>query len=211
MNHPAAISDNDLHALLDGALDAGRAREVMAEVEADPAMATRLAAFRADKDMLKQIYGPLAAQPVPEEWLKLAQSRRRRPVLSWRMVGSIAAVLLVAAAVGYAALLPSARPSEIVQVALDARQAEGGQTIAVAANGDAGRYADTLSKTVDVPVKVPHLSKMGYRLAAIRLYPKAPAATGRNCFIATAKTGCSRSIFAIPTAACASTSSKARA
>ena len=47
------IRDEDLHAFLDGALDAAQARVVAAAIEADPALAARLAGFRADKAMLK--------------------------------------------------------------------------------------------------------------------------------------------------------------
>jgi anti-sigma factor RsiW len=170
------FNDSDLHAFIDGALEAGEAEAVAARVLADPVLAARVAGFRADKQMLKMIYGPLADRPIPEQWLALARGHRTRPALSWRMVGSIAAVLLVAlmATFGYRASQTTGGSGEIVAAALAARQTNSAQTIAVSSTADAARYAGAVSGAIALRVNVPDLGKMGYRLTAIRLYPKAP-------------------------------------
>src|SRR6202012_2678764 len=76
MKDQPAIDDTDLHAFLDGALEPARARAVEAELQSNPALAARLAAFKSDKDLLKNVYGPLADRPLPKQWI--AQARRRR-------------------------------------------------------------------------------------------------------------------------------------
>src|SRR3954470_12838808 len=135
MSPKSDMDENDLHAYLDGALPADRARDVEQRIAADPALAGKLAGFRADKQMLKTIYGPLADKPLPAHWLALAQQPKPRPVLAWRLVGSIAAVLVLALglAVGYRNMLPVS--GEIVQTALDARQSGDGQMVASAGRG----------------------------------------------------------------------------
>ncbi len=175
MSNDKEISESELHAYIDGALDRDRADTVAARLAADPALAHRVAGFKADMAMLKKVYGPLADRPVRDEWLALAQNSRPAAIAySWRLAGAIAAVLLVAlvlAPFAYRQLAPG-QPSEIVTAALSARAAPAEKTINVA--GDAGQYDAAISGAVAEKVKVPDLGKMGYRLSVIRLYPDAP-------------------------------------
>jgi anti-sigma factor RsiW len=175
MNDSMDISESELHAYVDGALDAARANAMAARLAADPILAHRVAGFKADMAMLKKLYGPLADRPVPAEWLALAQnSKPAAPAYSWRLVGAIAAVLLVAlmlAPFAYRQLAPG-RTGEIVTAALSAREVPAEKTIRVA--GDAGQYDAVISSAIAEKVKVPDLGKMGYRLSTIRFYPDAP-------------------------------------
>ncbi len=172
MSPKSLIDENELHAYLDGALPADRAGDVERQIAADPALAGKLAGFRADKQMLKTVYGPLADKPLPAHWLAMARQPKPKPVLTWRLVGSIAAVLVLGLGLGlaYRAMVPVS--GEIVQTALGARQSGDGQTIAVAGRDDA-RTAQAISRAVALKLKVPDLSRMGYRLSAVRLYPGA--------------------------------------
>jgi anti-sigma factor RsiW len=171
-----AVNETDLHAYIDGALDAVRAREIETQIAADPALARRVAQFRADKDMLKRVYAPLAERPLPDKWLEMALASKPPPQgkIAWRMVGTIAATIVLFAAVTFAywQSRPS-QPSEIVQAALDARVHDDGKFIAVSADANAQQYAAMLSTTIASHVKVPDLERMGYRLASIRLYSQA--------------------------------------
>jgi len=151
------IDDIELHAFVDGALDAARFAEVGAVIEADPVLAARAAAFRADKALLKRVYAPIAAQPVPQEWLTRIHNAKRPPSISWRLVGSIAAA--------------PATSGEIVQAALDARATPGTAEKAIAvASANTHLYDAALRTAVALPVKVPDMSKMGYQLIGIRFY-----------------------------------------
>src|SRR5262249_25582815 len=96
MSKDMNIDESDLHAFIDGELDAGRAETVAAALAADPVLAKRVAGFQADMAMLKKIYEPIADQPAPRKWLALTENAKPRPVYSWRLVGAIAAMLLAA-------------------------------------------------------------------------------------------------------------------
>ena len=176
MSGAGNIRDEDLHAFLDGALDAEQARMVAAAIDADPALAARLAGFRADKAMLKTAYGALADEPVPEHWLALARTVKPRSQPSWRMVGSIAALILVtlAGTVAYRALQTNPPAGDIVQTALATRQSGGGETIVTADSGASRHYDDAISAIVSEHVKTPDLRRMGYHLTAILIDTKAP-------------------------------------
>jgi anti-sigma factor RsiW len=174
MSNVVDVNETELHAFIDGALDAEQARAMAARVAADSALAGRVAAFRADMAMLKEVYGPLSGRPLPQEWLTLA--RNSRPASSpWRLAAAIAAVLVVALALApfaWHALAPDSS-GEIVTAALAARQSPAPTAIAVTDTG-AARYDGAVSAAISQRVKVPDLGKMGYRLAAIHLYPSAP-------------------------------------
>lgn len=167
------IDDIELHAFVDGALDTARLAEVGAAIEADPALAARAAAFRADKTMLKRVYAPIAAQPVPQEWLARIHSAKRPPTTSWRLVGSIAAALVigVVGTLTFERLRPAAASGEIVQAALDARATPGTAEKAIAvASANTHLYDAALRTAVALPVKVPDMRKMGYQLIGLRFY-----------------------------------------
>jgi anti-sigma factor RsiW len=68
------ITDLDVTAHIDGELDAGRVRAVEDAASRDGELAARIAAYRADKDMLKNIYAPLADRPIPAAWMDLTRA-----------------------------------------------------------------------------------------------------------------------------------------
>jgi anti-sigma factor RsiW len=181
MSENPDIADLELHAFIDGELDAGQAVAFEARMKADPALAERVAAFRADRDMLKRVFASAADDPIPQQWITLAHgsdSPKRQP-MSWRLVGAIAAVVILSAigAVSYWERQPSGT-GDVVQAALDARTdtAHAQDFIAIPSGVDMGKYNRVLSSTVALNVKVPDLKRMGYRLAGILLYPHSPAA-----------------------------------
>jgi anti-sigma factor RsiW len=167
MSLGAPVSEAELSAFLDGELADARARDVAAAIEADPALAARLAAFSADKAMLKDVFGPLAATPVPQDWVARAQApRRTRP---WRSIAALAACLMVAV-IGGALYLrqPAVQEREIVAAALAAR--DGKASGSDVAGAVAGQINDVASQAAHVRVKIPDLKPMGYSLTALHVY-----------------------------------------
>jgi anti-sigma factor RsiW len=165
-------SDNiDLHAYMDGALDAAQRGEIEIRLAADPALTARLSALRADKAMLRQIYAPLIDRPLPQEWLARLETSKARSPRSWRLIGAIAAVVLVALAGSY--IYRRAQPNvpgEIVATALEVRNAaDSGKRIS-ATDADARSYDGTISHIVGTRVRVPDMRKLGYRLTGIQVY-----------------------------------------
>lgn len=178
-----SMDDGALQAFIDGELDAEHARQVEARINADPALAQRVAAFRNDKKMLKTAFGPLIDRPIPDAWLALARGETPpQPAIThghrWQVVASIAAALLlvVFAGIGYVSL-QGRNSQDVVQVALDARQetVRPANTYAVAANENTSRFGAMLSETTALKVKTPDLGRMGYRLASVRIYGDVPA------------------------------------
>ena len=175
MNRRRQIDDNDLHALLDGALEAERASAVAAEIAADPTLANRFAGFQSDKAMMKALYGPVAEQPIPDHWLAMTVATKPKPKISWRMAAAIAAVLVLGLGADIASRqMRNAVPGEIVADALALRQDPAAGPLPLSSPSDATRYAGVLSEMVAAHVKIPDLRKMGYQLAAVRLYPGQP-------------------------------------
>ncbi len=87
------ISEDDLHAYVDGALEPGRRFEVDQYLAHHEDVARRVAGYAAQRTALRSALAPVAAEPIPPE-LSLARlvEQRRRPALSWRALA--AAVLL---------------------------------------------------------------------------------------------------------------------
>jgi anti-sigma factor RsiW len=166
------ISDEDLHAYIDGVLEERRALAVRNALARNAALAERAALFRADKAMLKAVYAPLAERPLPPEWI--AQARRKsRPWISWRLAGAIAAAVVILASGSLAwRHYASLGNSDVVEAALDARDGRLAPERHIALNGivQAHRYDATLRQTVASNVHIPDLSPMGFRLSGLSLY-----------------------------------------
>ena len=167
------IDDVDLHAYIDGELDAERRAAVAAGIDADPALAERVAAFRADKEMLRRIYGRAVETPMPAEWQRMIESAKVARPVSWRLVGSIAAAIVIGV-IGTVAVqkLQPQKAGEIVSAALDARAGGVNGATPAESTADARHFADALSRTIALPVKVPDMRRLGYRLVGMHLYPR---------------------------------------
>ena len=169
-NHPL-ISDEDLHAYVDGALEESRALAVRDALARNADLAERAALFQADKAMLKAIYAPLAERPLPQEWTLLAH-RRSRPKMPWRLAGAIAAVLLIVAGASLAWRHYASGNGDVVAAALDARDGTLMPRRYIVLNNiaQAHRYDATLRQATASNVHIPDLSRMGYRPSGLRLY-----------------------------------------
>ena len=168
--HPL-ISDEDLHAYVDGALEESRALAVRDALARNSDLAERAALFQADKAMLKAIYAPLAERPLPQEWTLLAR-RRSRPKMLWRLAGAIAAVLLIVAGASLAWRHYASGNGDVVAAALDARDGTLTPQRYIVLNdiAQAHRYNATLRQATASNVHIPDLSRMGYRPSGLRLY-----------------------------------------
>ncbi|MEA1671852.1 hypothetical protein [Nitrospirillum sp. BR 11163] len=174
-NHPS-IAEVDLHAFLDGELPEDRARVVEAAILADPALAERLAGYEADKAMMKRLYSPLIDRPVPQHLIDLAQSvagqPAARPWADWRRLGAVAAVVLLLA--GGGAYLAGRPAGDVVQMALAARD------VPAVVPSDLAPYNAALSRVVALNIKVPDLTRAGYRLAGVKVEGQAATVAYRD-------------------------------
>jgi anti-sigma factor RsiW len=165
------ISDEDLHAYIDGALEEERAVAVREALAENAALAERVAQFQADKAMFKSVYGPLIEKPLPAEWVARAD---RRPRTNWRMAYAIAAALLVVALgpVAWRYSAPATQ-TDVVDVALNAREGTPAGDRRSIPDGRADRYDVAFRQTVASNVHIPDLSRMGFKLQGLHLYDKA--------------------------------------
>lgn len=180
MTNQLKITDLDVTAYIDGELDADRGRAVEDAASRDTELAARIADYRADKHMLKNIYAPLADRPIPAAWIDLARAapyptaRARRP---WRIAAAAAAIVLVAlsALTAYDVSYRSEPIGDPVEAALSVRSDKTSalKFVAVSNIGEARRYDMALRDIVGVNVQVPALGSMGYLVTGLKFYSHA--------------------------------------
>ena len=184
MNEPSdRVSDDELHALVDGQLDAGRVPSVLAWLQANPDDAARVAQWQAQRLQLRQIARAMDVGDSPQALagvvLRAAGAVRRRQ--TWQQ--AVAAVLLVAVGVtgGWfwgqresspASPAMAASPSFVREAVLAHAVfvPEKRHPVEVAASDEA-HLVQWLSRRLGSPLKVPSLADHGYRLLGGRLLP----------------------------------------
>ncbi len=178
MSERPEIREEDLHAFLDGELDAARRAEIADAERENGALAGRIAAFRADKKRLADVYAPLIERPLPTEWLsQIAEYGQSRRNAWWSTITAIAAsvVLLVAGLATYQQL-PANGEESIVREALAARadMLESNEVFAIASPSQARDAGPIMASALKMHLKVPDLSRMGYKLEYLRVYENVP-------------------------------------
>src|SRR5262245_40514552 len=78
MTSPVPVTDDELHAYVDGELPAERRPTVEAWLAAHPDDAARVAAWQAQADLIRSRYGVVVQQPVPQRLCLDRLSRRER-------------------------------------------------------------------------------------------------------------------------------------
>ncbi|MCB9992447.1 MAG: anti-sigma factor [Hyphomicrobiaceae bacterium] len=178
---PEPIEENDLHAYVDGQLDADRAAEVEAYLAGNPAVAADVASWREQNEAILAAFGSAGA--VGPDDLALLQPARR-PVWS-RFAGAAAAAVVllgVGGAGGFLAhdrLLPPAVPEALPAYASFAGEAgdayltyasEVRHVVEVPAS-DSAHLTSWLGKRLDYEFTIPDLSKEGLSFIGGRLLP----------------------------------------
>jgi anti-sigma factor RsiW len=163
---PENLEEMDIHAFIDDELDAARTRAVVDRMASDPVFAAKVEAYRADKALLVAHYGPLIARPVPQKMTALLTKPQRtwaRP-RSYAVIMAMAAsvMLAVVATLSYRAMVPN--DGAVIEAAVAAHNGRGdGEVIAA----DAAKISETLG----LSLKLPDLTKAGYTLAQVAVYP----------------------------------------
>ena len=171
-NPQRQMDDVELGAFIDGELGAARRAEIAKLIESDAAIAERVAAFQEDKALLRKLYAPIADKPIPTAWRKRIEeySNRPRARFTYQVMAAIAATLVFAVGglVAWQQLKPQRNP-DIIAEALAARSdAIHPEAVIVASNATSA--SQTLSRVLQMRVKAPDLTRMGYRLRTIQIY-----------------------------------------
>jgi anti-sigma factor RsiW len=179
------ISEEDLHAFLDGALDERRREAVRRYLDAHPETKARFAAYEAQAAALREAMAPLAEEPVPAELsLNALVARRRKREIGRRQMAATAAVLCVGVLFGWFgrdAVSPPARGIHALgQEAVDNYRvyAFDSHRPVELASDQRGTLTRWVSERLDTPVQAPDLQGAGYRFLGGRLVttPNGPAA-----------------------------------
>jgi anti-sigma factor RsiW len=170
------ITEDDLHAYVDGVLEPERQAEVAAYLEGHPDVAKRIAGFADQRQLLRKALAPIADEPLPMQLnlSRIIENRRwRRLPVGW----AVAAMLILsigglggwtmrgavqASPGGLAALAQEAAYSYQVYAPDRVRPVEMRAT-------DSAQLVQWVSNRLHQPVKLPDLTTSGYRLMGGRL------------------------------------------
>lgn len=182
--HDKPVTEDELHAYVDGLLPEDRKEAVATWLAANPDAAALVAAWRAQADAIRARYGAVAQEPVPER-LQLDRiiagdivvgHRGSRP---FRMMAAAAVLVAFVAggAVGWAARgAPDQATSGFDQMTAQALDAYKLYVVEVrhpveVPGAEAAHLRQWLSKRVGAELRIPDLSSLGLKLVGGRLLP----------------------------------------
>ncbi len=184
------LSEDDLQAFVDKALDGQRMADVAAYLNEHPEVGQRITAYAQQKAMLRQALAPIAEEPVPPE-LNLARLMEKRSALRarrWaenylRPVAAAALMLMIGGAGGWmirgTSEPPKAGIASLAQEAVDSYAVYApdlGRPVELKA-AEQSQLITWASRRLDRPVAVPDLSASGFAFLGGRVVatPHGPA------------------------------------
>ncbi len=184
MNDRAPIvSEDELHAYVDGELPAERRGPVEAWLATHPDDAARVSAWRSQADLIRARYGAIAQEPPPRD-LDVSRLLRRRWIGRAAVAAAAAAIVFFAGGfAGWIARGAEVSPrSDLRRFTTDALDAYRLYVVEVRhpveVPGDQRPHlVQWLSKRVGSPVRAPELDKLGLKLVGGRLLPGPTGAT----------------------------------
>jgi anti-sigma factor RsiW len=173
MSAHTPITDADLHAYVDGALEPARQREVEAWLATHPEAAASVARYREINDQLRALYDPVLAEPLP------AQLQVRTRPLPWFGIAAGIACAAFGATLGWT-LKPApelalhatieqqlARPAAFSHRVYTAEKLH-----PVEVRADQEKHlVEWLSRRLNTDLKAPNLAAHGFALVGGRLLP----------------------------------------
>jgi anti-sigma factor RsiW len=176
IDHTIPVTEDELHAYIDGELPADRRGAVEAWLESHPEDAVQIAAWRAQAEAIRARYGDIANEPVPAA-LKLDRLVRGDRRMSVGITAAAAVLAFVLGGVaGWAArdatIAPPGHLETFTSEALSAHRlyvSEVRHPIEVKAGE--GHLLPWLSKRVGTTLRAPDLGRFGLKLLGGRLLP----------------------------------------
>jgi len=170
------VTEDELHAYVDGEIAADRRRAVEAWLASHPEDAARVATWQAQADAIRVRYGGIGSEPVSA---RFELDKLGRGPASWRALAAAAviAAFLAGGAIGWMARGASAAaPSRFdifTEQALDAHKVyvvEVRHPVEVA-GAERPHLVQWLSKRLDYELRLPDLEASGLKLVGGRLLP----------------------------------------
>ncbi|WP_431256192.1 anti-sigma factor family protein [Roseateles chitinivorans] len=175
----APIVEDDLHAYVDGLLDAERRKAVQDHLDRDPEAAAAVTRLIAQRQLLRSAFAPIVDEPVPErlQLRTLLAQRQAPPARQWRWAAAVL-VALGAGSVGGWQVRDQWDPvngaanggaNGIAALAGEARSSYLAYASDAPEDLDRERLLRVVSDKLRRPVEIPDLSAAGYRFAGGRL------------------------------------------
>jgi anti-sigma factor RsiW len=181
MNVP--LTDNDLHAYVDGELPESRRLVVEATLAADPAVAEQVRAYRAQKRALQDLFAPVLDEPIPAALRTAARPpAAKKSMLPRWSLQRLAASLVIAVLGGVIGWLGHGRYQQNDLLARNTQLPHRAAIAHAVFTPDVRRPVEVkaeqedqlvtwLSKRLGTPVRPPKLGALGYELIGGRLLP----------------------------------------
>ncbi len=179
------VTEDELHAYVDGELPEERRGVVEAWLTAHPDDAARVAAWRSQAELIRVRYSAVANEKPPQQLnLTRLAGRRRRSVAAIAAAAAIVAFIAGAAAGWFAHGAEATSSSDQGRFTADALEAYRLYVVEVRhpveVPGDQRPHlVEWLSKRLGSPLRAPELDKMGLKLVGGRLLP---GPTGASAF-----------------------------
>jgi anti-sigma factor RsiW len=183
------ITEDDLHAYVDGVLTPAQRAEVEAWLAAYPVDAERVRAYQAQNQALKALFNPVLDESLPENLqalaaqpLNAAVDTKKQPFFNNWFLQRLAAGVLVAMVSGVAGWLAHGQYQSSERLAQTVPLSRQAAVAHVVYSPDARRPVEVtadqeealvkwLSKRLGTPVSPPKLGALGYELVGGRLLP----------------------------------------
>jgi anti-sigma factor RsiW len=176
------ISEDELHAYVDGELPADRRGAVESWLAAHTDDAARVAAWRAQAELIRQRYGGVAGE-VPPKRLQVERLTRNRHGMVAAAIAAVFVAFITGGVAGWFAHgAQAASSSDLTRFTTDALEAYRLYTVEVRhpveVPGDQRPHlVEWLSKRLGSPLRAPELDRMGLKLVGGRLLPGPTGAT----------------------------------
>jgi anti-sigma factor RsiW len=186
------VSDEELHAFVDGQLPRERYAAVIAALAADAARLAQVADWAAQRAAIRALHTHHDPGPVPAALARSAKGERRRPSAAWAIAAALVASLVAGLWAGSAGWAPwqgagagsmlaggktAGDTPTFVQEAAVAHVVytpEKRHPVEVAGSDEA-HLVQWLSRRVGVPLRAPDLQPRGWKLLGGRLLPGDPS------------------------------------
>src|SRR5436305_9463261 len=183
IDRESPVTEDELHAYVDGELPADRQPAVEAWLAAHADDAARVSAWRAQADLIKTRYAGIVREPVPAR-LGLARLRRLERRWTRQAAAAVIAALLIGGLLGWFGreMVEGGSPlgKSLAADAIDAHKlyvVEVRHPVEVP-GAEAAHLVQWLSKRLGYDVRAPDLGAIGLRLVGGRLLPGPSGAAG---------------------------------
>lgn len=175
-----SIDERDLHAYVDGLLDAQRARQVQEYLKRHPDKCKQVADYRQYNELLRQAHQAIAQEPVPARLLSIVNRPRQSQWPSITRLAAVGALCVVSAAGGWLAAMHSGLSANssnglvqsfLQQVATNASAPFESMTVKTLHIQSAEQIdpLNWLTQKVALEMQAPNLTAAGYTLQSRRL------------------------------------------